>query len=79
MMGKVVKFKEKPKKDERDSDEFLQVLEVVRRLYLNGTIKNALIIVNGKDLKACGGTGMTVAVSMDMCRDFIDNYEDYKD
>lgn len=76
-MGKLVKFKTKLKKDNKYSDEFLEVLEVTRKLYLQGAIENVLVIVNGKDIKACGGTGMLVEESKDMCRDFIEHYEDY--
>ena len=77
-MGKLIKLKIKPKGDDKVED-FLEQLEYIRVLFLQGDIDNVFIIATSKDDKICTSSGVNVGEAMDMCRDFINNAKEYLD
>lgn len=77
-MGKIIQLKTKQKNDKRFTN-FMKQLGIVSELFLHGKVDNVLIIVNGKDLKACTSNGVNVANAKEMCRYFIRNAGEYID
>ena len=81
-MGNIVHFKPKPKIKPKSNNsvlDFMELLGLLKELYIEGGIDDIFILVNGCGDKTCAGNGVSVEDAKDMCRDFIRNSKDYMD
>ncbi|MDP4158156.1 MAG: hypothetical protein Q8911_00125 [Bacillota bacterium] len=82
-MGNLLQLRPKinPKLIPKKSDivEFIETLNILRELYIEGYIEDILILINGDGDKTCAGNGLSVQDAKEMCRDFISNPNEYMD
>ena len=80
-MGDIVKLKTKKAKSEREGEVlfFLRQLDLLKQLYVSGTIDKIVIIANGEGVKCCTGNKINISTSKQLCSDFINNVKEYID
>jgi len=77
-MSAVVKsFPSKPNRDKgRKITKFMEQLEVLKVLYLQGTVSEIVIIARGKE-KCCTSNQISIKTAKEICRDYLENTKEY--
>jgi hypothetical protein len=83
-MGDIVKLNCKKPVSQKETEMlfFFKQLDLLKRLYVTGVIDRIFILANGKDdnsevVKCCTGNEVTLNISKEMCRDFLENTSEY--
>jgi hypothetical protein len=74
-MGKVIQFKSK--ESGLIEDAFLDQLNLLEQMYLQGIVDKIFIIAKGSDVKACTSNSLKVREGKELCHYFINNCKDY--